>query len=178
MDLILTPLLVLIPSVGLAAPLIRLRVRAVRRTRRQSETRPADCDRRGPAPLDPGRPAGTGALGTGQAPADRPAAPAARALRLTSVLAVPGEILVGYRTCDARTASERSWMGDSSVATETLLLFPIDEDTGAVVPTLQYWASAGVEVALYTFAHSDVVILCDRRTSDRLWLSHVRAPRD
>jgi hypothetical protein len=161
MDLILTPLLVLIPSIGLAAPLIGLRVRAVRRTRRRSETRPAGDDRRGAAPLDPGR----------------PAAPAPRALQLTTVLAIADEIVVGYQTCEARAASERSWTGDSSVP-ETLLLVPIDADTGAVVPTLQYWASAGVEVAMYSFSHSDVVVLCDRQTSDRLWLSHVRAPLD
>lgn len=163
MDLFLTQTLVLVPTIGFVALLIGLPVVAASRKRRRSQSQLMDDDR-------PGAVSATTA---------RRVPPTAMDFQLTTVLAESGEILLGYRTCDARAASQRTSTGDSPLTTGTLLLVPIDQEAcDTVVSTLDRWSTEGVEVALRSVDRSDVVVLSDRRTLQRLVLSHVRAPRD
>jgi hypothetical protein len=147
------------PIIALAAILIGLFALTPGRKTPQSEPGPLEDD-------------GTGVV----APtAERPAPAMAVDLQLTTVLAESGEVLLGYRTGGAG-AGLRSSKEVFAVATGILLVRPRDEDSDTPLSTLDRWCQEGIELALLTFEHADVVILCDRRTTQRVVLNRVRAP--
>ncbi len=159
----MSPLLAILIGVGpilaLAAILIGLFALTPGRRTPRSEPGPSEAD-------------GTGVV----APtAERPAPATAVDLQLTTVLAESGDVLLGYRTGGAAPGL-RSSKEAFAVATGTLLVRPGDEDTDTPLSTLDRWCQEGIELALLAFEHSDVVILCDRRTTQRLVLNWVRAP--
>jgi hypothetical protein len=160
MTLLLALLLGVVPTIALPALLIGLVVLTTRRKSQPSETPPL---------ADPGP-------GVVPAPADRPPAAMAVDLQLTTVLAESGEILLGYRTSEASAAGRRSSTDVFPLATGILLVRPSGEDCDAVVSTLERWSKDGIELALRTFDDAGLVVLCDRRTSQRLVLSLLRAP--
>jgi hypothetical protein len=109
--------------------------------------------------------------------AERPTPAMAVDLQLTTVLAESGEVLLGYRTGAASAAGLRSSSKEVfPLATGILLVRPRDEDTGAALSILDRWCQEGIELALRTFEHGDVVVLCDRRTTQRLVLNRLWAP--
>lgn len=159
MNLFLTTLLELTPTIGVAALLIGLSYLAEKRNSLRSA----------PHPLEEDRPALDSPV------ADRPSPPVAGDLQLTAVLAGSGEVLLGYRASAASTTSRRSSVGVSPLATGTLL-FSLGQDPDGVLSILDGWCREDVELALRLSDNCDVVELWDRRTAQRLVLSQLRVP--
>ena len=144
------------PIIGLPALLIGLFALTTGRKTPQTEPGPLDGDIVAPTE-------------------ERPTATMSVHLQLTSVLAGADEVLLGYRT-DGASAGLGSSTEVFPVATGILLVRPRREDTGTPHSTLDRWCQTGIELSLLTFEHSDVVVLCDRRTKQRLVLNRLRAP--
>jgi hypothetical protein len=160
MNPFLTIFLGLIPIIGIPALLIGLFALTTGRKTQRSESLPSEAARSGVVP----------------APADRP--PGGVDLQLTAVLAEAGEVLLGYRTLDASGASHQSSTDVFPLATGVLLVRPCDADSAATLSTLGRWSKESIELALCTLDGGDIVALCDRRTSERIVLGLVQAPRD
>jgi hypothetical protein len=150
----------LIPIIGIPALLIGLFALTTRRKTQRSESLPSEATRSGvvPAPAD-WRPGGVD-------------------VQLTAVLPEAGEVLLGYRTLDASGGSHQSSTDVFPLATGILLVRPRHEDSGATLSTLERWSKEGTELALRGPDGGDLVALCDRRTSERLVLGVLSAPRD
>jgi hypothetical protein len=160
MNPVLAGMLGLITTVALPALLIGLYVRTTRRKGQRSEPLPFEDSNRGiVAPPAEQRRAGVD-------------------LQLTTVLAESGEVLLGYRTSDTSAASGRSSTDVFPRSSGTLLVRPRNKDIDAALSTLDRWSREGIELALHRFDESDLMVLCDRRTSHRLVLSVIRAPCD
>jgi hypothetical protein len=148
MSPVLPILLVFAPSVGLTALLIGLPYAVMKRKARRLA-----------------RPSLT---------ANRPQPPVLGNLQLTTVLAEPGEVLLGYRAVDDSTRSRRLSTGVSPSPTGTLLL-SLGHDAEKVLSILDDWRQQGVELALRLSDGDDLVILYDRHTAQRLVFSQPRS---
>jgi hypothetical protein len=143
-NLVLVLLFGLAPAIGLTALLIGLPYAAMKRkTRRLTE------------------PSSTG---------HRPQLSVAGDLQLTTILAEPGEVLLGYRAVDDSRRGLSRPTGVSPSATGTLLL-SLGQDAEEVLSILDGWREQGVELALRLSDDCDVVILYDRQTAQRLVFS-------
>jgi hypothetical protein len=144
MSLVVVILLGFAPAIGLTAVLIGLPYAAMKRKTRWLER---------PSP-----------------PSAPPRHPVLGNLRLTTVLAQPGEVLLGYRKVDDSTGSRRLGTSVSPSATDTLLL-SLGEDAEEVLSILDGWRQQGVELALRLSDDGTEVILYDRQTAQRLVFS-------
>jgi hypothetical protein len=104
---------------------------------------------------------------------DRPTSPVVRDFQLTTMLVVPGEVLLGYRATTASTRGRSPSTGVSPSATGTLL-FSLGHDPDAALSILDGWCREGVALALRMTDEHDTWALCDRRTSRRLVLSEIQ----